>query len=98
MTGKVSSSTLPWGLVEPDDPEAKIKFLAAEALRGVGGLVINAEGQRFCNELGRRDYVTGEMWKSKPPFSDLGPQWLESLKVEWITEKMKTVQLHVLHS
>eukprot|EP00435_Cladocopium_sp_Y103_P065203 s473_g27.t1 len=58
----------PTGLVEPDDPEAKIKFLAAEALRGVGGLVINADGQRFCNELGRRDYVTGEMWKSKPPF------------------------------
>jgi len=58
----------PTGLVEPDDPEAKIKFLAAEALRGVGGLVINADGERFCNELGRRDYVTGEMWKSKPPF------------------------------
>ena len=60
----------PTGLVEPDDPEAKIKFLAAEALRGVGGLVINADGERFCNELGRRDYVTGEMWKSKPPFSN----------------------------
>ncbi|CAJ1386937.1 unnamed protein product [Effrenium voratum] len=58
----------PTGLVEPDDPEAKIKFLAAEALRGVGGLVINAEGHRFCNELGRRDYVTGEMWKSKAPY------------------------------
>lgn len=58
----------PTGLVEPDDPEAKIKFLAAEALRGVGGLVINAAGLRFCNELGRRDYVTGEMWKSKPPY------------------------------
>ena len=58
----------PTGLGEPDDPEAKIKFLAAEALRGVGGLVINAEGKRFCNELGRRDYVTGEMWKTKPPY------------------------------
>ncbi|CAE7701070.1 osm1, partial [Symbiodinium sp. CCMP2456] len=39
-----------------------------QALRGVGGIILNAEGQRFCNELGRRDYVTGEMWKSKPPF------------------------------
>merc|ERR1740138_602620 len=58
----------PTGLVKPDDPDAKIKFLAAEALRGVGGLVLNASGDRFCNELGRRDYVTGEMWKSKPPF------------------------------
>jgi succinate dehydrogenase/fumarate reductase flavoprotein subunit len=58
----------PTGLVEPDDPDAKIKFLAAEALRGVGGLVFDAEGNRFCNELGRRDYVTGEMWKNKAPF------------------------------
>merc|ERR1719408_213351 len=58
----------PTGLVKPDDPDAKIKFLAAEALRGVGGLILNKEGKRFANELGRRDYVTGEMWKNKPPF------------------------------
>merc|ERR1719458_497900 len=58
----------PTGLVKPDDPDAKIKFLAAEALRGVGGLVLDTGGKRFANELGRRDYVTGEMWKNKPPF------------------------------
>merc|ERR1719330_2068319 len=58
----------PTGLVKPDDPDAKIKFLAAEALRGVGGLILDSGGKRFANELGRRDYVTGEMWKSKPPF------------------------------
>ena len=58
----------PKGLVNPDDPDAKIKFLAAEALRGVGGLVFDALGNRFANELGRRDYVTGEMWKNKLPF------------------------------
>jgi len=58
----------PTGLVKPDDADAKIKFLAAEALRGVGGLVLDAQGKRFANELGRRDYVTGEMWKNKPPF------------------------------
>merc|ERR1712217_511673 len=58
----------PTGLVKTDEPDAKIKFLAAEALRGVGGLVFDANGKRFANELGRRDYVTGEMWKNKPPF------------------------------
>ncbi len=31
---------------------------AAEALR-------NRDGERFVNELGRRDYVTGEMWKNR---------------------------------
>merc|ERR1712039_40920 len=58
----------PTGLVKPDDPDAKVKFLAAEALRGVGGLVFDANGKRFANELGRRDYVPGEMWKNQPPF------------------------------
>merc|ERR1712139_570732 len=55
----------PTGLVKPDDPDAKVKFLAAEALRGVGGVLIDINGKRFCNELGRRDYVTGMMWKNK---------------------------------
>merc|ERR1719218_253201 len=58
----------PTGLVKPDGADAKIKFLAAEALRGVGGIILNKDGERFANELGRRDYVTGEMWKNKPPF------------------------------
>merc|ERR1712039_340137 len=58
----------PTGLVKPDDADAKVKFLAAEALRGVGGIVLDKNGKRFANELGRRDYVTGEMWKNKPPF------------------------------
>jgi len=42
---------------------SKVKFLAAEALRGVGGIVLDALGNRFCNELGRRDYVTGAAWR-----------------------------------
>lgn len=58
----------PTGLVDPAEPDSKLKYLAAEALRGVGGLLLDKEGQRFCDELGRRDYVTGEMWKNKPPF------------------------------
>ena len=107
----------PTGLVKPDDADAKVKFLAAEALRGVprrmqcecfvlysllvilhgfalqffqfsfddptqsclrcwfggrrpgrisdvlrwqvGGILLDANGKRFANELGRRDYVPG---------------------------------------
>ena len=37
----------PTGLVKPDDPDAKIKVLAAEALHGVGGLVFGANGGSF---------------------------------------------------
>ncbi len=52
----------PTGLVNPSDPHNKTKFLAAEALRGEGGILLDNEGNRFCNDIGKRDYVTGRMW------------------------------------
>lgn len=55
----------PTGLVDPKDPTAKTKFLAAEALRGEGGLLLNSKGQRFTDELEHRDYVSGKMWEEK---------------------------------
>ncbi|THG96180.1 hypothetical protein EW026_g5610 [Hermanssonia centrifuga] len=54
----------PTGLVDPNEPEAKVKFLAAEALRGVGGLLLDNEGQRFVDELQHRDFVTGKIWEN----------------------------------
>lgn len=56
----------PTGLVHPQDPNAKVKFLAAEALRGVGGILLDANGERFADELGRRDYVTSQMGNKGP--------------------------------
>jgi flavocytochrome c len=58
----------PTGLVNPSEPDAKVKFLAAEALRGVGGILLDTNGSRFCDELGRRDYVSGEMNRNQGPF------------------------------
>ncbi|KAF2146544.1 uncharacterized protein K452DRAFT_241382 [Aplosporella prunicola CBS 121167] len=55
----------PTGLIDPKDPGSKWKFLAAEALRGEGGLLLNGKGQRFSDELGHRDYVSGKMWEEK---------------------------------
>ncbi|GAA6005543.1 hypothetical protein JCM11491_003680 [Sporobolomyces phaffii] len=52
----------PTGLVDPNEPDAKVKFLAAEALRGCGGLLLDGEGNRFADELGHRDYVTQRIW------------------------------------
>ena len=57
----------PTGLVHPDEPDAKVKFLAAEALRGCGAMIVDKHGKRIANELGRRDYVTGRMWKTDAP-------------------------------
>ncbi|WPH02453.1 Flavocytochrome c [Acrodontium crateriforme] len=55
----------PTGLVDPKDPTAKTKFLAAEALRGEGGLLLNSKGQRFTDELEHRDYVSNKLWEEK---------------------------------
>lgn len=54
----------PTGLVDPNEPDAKVKFLAAEALRGVGGLLVDKDGKRFVDELQHRDYVTGKIWEN----------------------------------
>ncbi|KAK4936954.1 Osmotic growth protein, partial [Elasticomyces elasticus] len=55
----------PTGLVDPKDPDSKWKFLAAEALRGEGGLLLNGKGHRFVDELEHRDFVSGKMWEEK---------------------------------
>ncbi|KAI9687117.1 MAG: hypothetical protein M1822_002528 [Bathelium mastoideum] len=55
----------PTGLVDPKDPGSKWKFLCAEAVRGEGALLLNGKGQRFADELGHRDYVSGKMWEEK---------------------------------
>ena len=48
----------------PVDPDTKVKFLAAEALHGVGGLLLDNVGQRFVDEFRHRDFVTGKMWEN----------------------------------
>jgi succinate dehydrogenase/fumarate reductase flavoprotein subunit len=79
----------PTGLVDPKEPDAKVKFLAAEALRGVGGILLNRDGDRFVDELGHRDFVTGEIVKTK---NVNGGAWLilngaAAKEIEW----------HVIH-
>jgi len=57
----------PTGLVFVDKPNEKHLFLATEALRGVGGLLLDKNGDRFVDELQKRDFVTGKMWETKKP-------------------------------
>lgn len=73
----------PTGLVHPDEPDAKVLFLAAEALRGEGGLLLTSDGQRFCDELGHRDYVTGKMWEHKKQPYRLVLNGEAAKKIEW---------------
>lgn len=48
----------PTGFVNPDDPTNTHKILAGEVLRGIGGILINNQGERFVNELDTRDNVS----------------------------------------
>ncbi|KAJ7287750.1 fumarate reductase [Mycena rebaudengoi] len=73
----------PTGLVDPKEPDAKVKFLAAEALRGVGGLLLDSKGQRFVDELQHRDYVTGKMWENKNHPIRLVLNGPASKEIEW---------------
>ncbi|OWB83216.1 hypothetical protein B5S33_g1845 [[Candida] boidinii] len=48
----------PTGFIDPNDEESLYKFLAAEALRGEGGILVNKSGDRFVNEMLPRDELT----------------------------------------
>lgn len=80
----------PTGLVDPKDPTAKTKFLAAEALRGEGGLLLNSKGERFTDELEHRDYVSNKMWKEKE--KDLWP-----IRLVLNSKASNTLDFHTRH-
>ncbi|KAF9528503.1 fumarate reductase [Crepidotus variabilis] len=73
----------PTGLVDPKEPEAKVKFLAAEALRGCGGLLLDNTGKRFVDELQHRDFVTGKIWENKKYPIRLVLNGKASKEIEW---------------
>ncbi|KAG6334051.1 hypothetical protein ID866_5039 [Astraeus odoratus] len=73
----------PTGLVDPNEPDAKVKFLAAEALRGVGGLLLDKNGDRFVDELQHRDYVTGKIWENGKYPVRLVLNGQASKEIEW---------------
>lgn len=87
----------PTGLIEYDDAEVvagrktpRFLFLGAEALRGEGGVILNARGQRFCDELGTRDYVSAEMHRQLQEGN--GP-----LRLVLSADAAARLQFHVKH-
>jgi FAD-dependent fumarate reductase len=63
----------PTGFIDPYDAESPLKFLAAEILRGEGGLLL-LDGRRFVNEMRTRQHITDTIMAADP--SELHPkQW-----------------------
>ncbi|KAI1397099.1 Flavocytochrome c [Hypoxylon fuscum] len=65
----------PTGFVDPKDPTAGYKFLAAEALRGEGGILLSSQGERFVNELNTRDVVSDAIMALPRSTLELTRQW-----------------------
>ncbi|KAF2194069.1 Flavocytochrome c [Zopfia rhizophila CBS 207.26] len=63
----------PTGFIDPKNPSSPLKFLAAEVLRGEGGLLL-MDGKRFINELDTRENVTNAIMKN-PSSSNSPKQW-----------------------
>lgn len=62
----------PTGFVDPANTSAQVKFLAAEVLRGSGGILLR-DGKRFVNELQTREVVTNAI--TAAPESSVARQW-----------------------
>lgn len=73
----------PTGFVDPADPASPLKFLAAEVLRGEGGLLL-LNGKRFVNELDTRENVANAI-TSTTPTSDSPRQWEVQLVLDEAT-------------
>lgn len=53
----------PTGFVDPKDANNMLKFLAAEMLRGEGGILLSPDGERFVNEMETREHVSDAIMK-----------------------------------
>lgn len=64
----------PTGFIDPASPSAPVKFLAAEMLRGEGGILLLPTGERFVNELETREHITKAI-ESQGSTSETPKQW-----------------------
>jgi len=60
----------PTGFIDPKDPSNPTKYLAPEAIRGSGGIMVNDEGKRFVNELDLRSVVAKAIQNHCAPYKD----------------------------
>jgi flavocytochrome c len=61
----------PTGLVHPEEPDAKVKFLAAEALRGVGGILLDAEATASLTSLDAATMSQGRCGRTRASSSEI---------------------------
>ena len=75
--------------MDPADPDSGTKTLAAELMRGVGGLLFNVSGSRFCNEVSTRANVTHHMLLHDSVYASTGV-WEVSSEATVLHEQLLT--------
>lgn len=63
----------PTGFIDAADPANRLKVLAAELLRGEGGILLR-DGRRFVNELETREHLAAAI-TAAPPATETPRQW-----------------------
>jgi len=63
----------PTGFIDPANPLNPTKFLAPEAIRGSGAILVNSNGTRFVNELELRSVVAKAILDNCSSYPDGGP-------------------------
>lgn len=70
LAGMQEIQVHPTGFIDMNDPENKSKILAGEMLRGLGGILLDSTGSRFCNEVETRDLVSTNIFNTFNQKSD----------------------------
>ena len=75
----------PTGFVDPANPGAALKFLAAEMLRGEGGVLLS-KGRRVVNELETREHVSGAIMALPPAPAEEGGGGLRQWDIQLLLD------------
>ncbi|KAF7586338.1 hypothetical protein BBP40_009048 [Aspergillus hancockii] len=72
----------PTGFLDEKEPSASVKILAAEALRGEGGILLLGDRTRFVNELETREHITNVIMRSASQLETDARQWDVSILLD----------------
>lgn len=75
----------PTGFVDHNNARAGLKFLAAEMLRGEGGILLY-RGERFVNEMETREHISNTIMKLPPLDDDNGRKQIRQWNIQLLLD------------
>lgn len=87
----------PLALVMPGSENDDWKMCVSSTFLGVGGLILDGSGKRFCEELGSVQSIVDAMEKSKGPFRLVVHQD-KCVELQWLTDFYESKNFAKLHN